>query len=97
MNGTIRISPSLMCADYLNLGAAVHELDALDIHAFHIDVMDGHFVRNFAFNPDMIRAVRSVTKRQLVVHLMCCAPEDYVEVVADAGADVIVFHIEAVH
>ena len=89
------ISPSLMCADLLHLGEEIKALEAAGADAFHVDIMDGHFVDNLAINFDMLTQVRSITNIPIDVHLMVENPEAYVERSLAAGADVCIFHIEA--
>lgn len=86
-----------MCADYLALGRQIDEMDSLDVFGYHIDVMDGHFVPNYAFNPDMVAAVRTRTSTPLIVHLMCDDPEANIPRFAELGVEYVVFHIEATH
>lgn len=92
----IRISASLMTADQACLGDAVRAMDKAGIDAFHLDIMDGHFVPNFTFSPAIVKALRPLTKKFFEVHLMVTHPENWIAIFADAGADAITFHIEAV-
>jgi len=89
------IGPSLMCADQGNLRQAVIELASAGVDFFHIDVMDGNFVPNFAMSPDTIRALRQVTELPFDVHLMLSDPSRYLDRFIGAGADSITIHAEA--
>ena len=89
------IAPSLMCADLLNLENDVRVLEAAGADAFHVDIMDGHFVDNLALNFDILRQVRGITNIPIDVHLMVDNPEAYMERVLAAGADLCIFHMEA--
>lgn len=89
------IAPSLMCADFLSLGEEVQALEAAGADAFHMDIMDGHFVDNLALNIDMVRQVRSITSLPIDVHLMVEHPESFAEKALTAGADLCIFHWEA--
>jgi ribulose-phosphate 3-epimerase len=84
-----------MCARLDALGDEVEALDAAGIDAFHLDVMDGHFVPNLALSVSTVAAVRGRTRRPLEVHLMVESPERYVDGLAAAGADLVFFHPEA--
>ncbi|MCL5103570.1 MAG: ribulose-phosphate 3-epimerase [Armatimonadetes bacterium] len=91
----IIIAPSLLSADFSNLSKDVAEVEACGAGAFHCDVMDGHFVPNITFGPMVIKAVRSLTRLPMLVHLMIEHPERYVEQFRDAGASEITVHAEA--
>lgn len=88
------ISPSILSADFARLGEQVREADAAGADAIHIDVMDGHFVPNITIGPLVVRAVRRVTELPLEVHLMIEQPERYIGDFAQAGADLIIVHVE---
>lgn len=90
-----KIGPSLMCADMGNLEGSVKRLDKGMVDFYHFDIMDGRFVPNFTMGPDMIKTLRSRTDTLFDVHLMVQEPERYIELFADAGADMISVHTEA--
>lgn len=90
------LGASLMCADLLNLGQQIAELEAANIDFYHIDIMDGQFVDNFALSIDFIKIIKPLTARPIDVHLMVNHPERYIDALAAAGADIITIHAEAV-
>jgi len=90
----VLISPSILSADFSCLGDQVREADAAGADAIHIDVMDGHFVPNITIGPLVVRALRRVTELPLEVHLMIERPERYIGDFAEAGADLIIVHVE---
>jgi ribulose-phosphate 3-epimerase len=92
---TAELGASLMCADQGDLRRTVLELDRAGIDSFHVDVMDGSFVPNFALSADAVRALRPATGRPFDVHLMVLRPELHAARFAAAGADSITFHAEA--
>ena len=91
----IKIAPSILSADFSQMGAAVERLSDWGADWVHFDVMDGHFVPNLTFGPMMCAAVRPLTKLPLDVHLMVSRPADWIEPFHKAGADCITFHVEA--
>ena len=89
----IYIAPSILAADYAALGADVQKVPNADL--IHVDIMDGHFVPNLSFGPDVTKAVNRVTGQFLDIHMMIEEPEQWFETYIDAGGDRLVFHIEA--
>lgn len=89
------IAPSLLSADFLNLGNDVEMINKSEADWFHCDIMDGRFVPNISFGIPVIQAIKKQAKKPLDVHLMIVEPEKYFEAFAKAGADIITFHYEA--
>lgn len=89
------VLPSLLLCDFANLEREIRTLEEAGVQALHLDVMDGSFVPNLTYGMPIVAALRKITRLPLDVHLMIDQPQRYLRQFADAGSDLITFHIEA--
>lgn len=91
----LSIVPSILSANFANLQKDILEVESAGATMLHLDVMDGHFVPNLTFGPGLVKSVRAITDIQLDVHLMIEEPFKFIDEFAEAGADLISFHVES--
>ena len=91
-----QIAVSLMCMDFLKIKEQLEVLNE-SVGMYHIDIMDGHFCKNITLSPDLIKSFKKVSKLPMDVHLMTTEPNDWIETVAEAGADIISVHAETIN
>src|SRR4030042_3767983 len=88
------LSASILNCDFSQLGEEIRAAEAGGVDCFHLDIMDGHFVPNISFGPDMVAIIRKLSKLPLDTHLMISNPDDFIEKFAKAGSDKISVHVE---
>jgi len=92
---TVRLAPSILSANFAALGEDIRKVEQAGAQALHVDVMDGHFVPNITIGPPVVKAIRSVTRLPLDVHLMITDPDRFIPAFIDAGATTLTVHCEA--
>ena len=97
MSSTVKISPSILSADFGKLGVEISELEKAGADLIHVDVMDGHFVPNITIGPEVIKDLKKHTSLPFDVHLMISPVHKYIKNFAEAGADIITIHPESTY
>src|SRR4030043_1531643 len=91
----VKIAPSILSANFLNLGEEIKATEKAGADMIHIDIMDGHFVPNITIGPSIVEAIKKITSVPLDVHLMIEEPDKYLNDFIKAGADYLTVHFEA--
>jgi ribulose-phosphate 3-epimerase len=91
----VRIAPSILSANFAELGEDIRKVEQAGAHLLHVDVMDGHFVPNITIGPPVVKSIRAVTKLPLDVHLMISDPDKFIPAFVEAGANMLTVHAEA--
>lgn len=91
----IKVSPSMLACDFSKMGLEIEKITKCGADLVHMDVMDGHFVPNISFGPAVIKSMRDKSNLPFDTHLMISKPYDYIEKFANAGSDIITFHLES--
>ena len=88
------LSASILNCDFSKMGEEIHAAEAAGVDWIHLDIMDGHFVPNISFGPDIVATIRKLTKLPLDTHLMISNPDDFIDGFAEAGSDMLSVHVE---